>query len=92
MRDSSFRMERPRCVCHVQESNGPFAPVKYTSFKAEGAVLSSRLADSVKRGLTLNIVSTAFSSNSKVVLQYIQNESPRFHTFIANRVWALMSR
>ena len=40
----------------------------------------------VKRELTVNIKDAIFWSDSKTVLQYIANESRRFHTFVANLV------
>ena len=47
---------------------------------------ATRLADTVKRKLTLCISKTVFGSDSKTVLLYIANESRRFHTSVANRV------
>ena len=70
-------------------SRSRMAPLRQLSIprlELQAAVLSCRLADSVKRNMTLNIISTTFWSDSKIVLQYIQNESRRFHTFVANRV------
>ena len=40
----------------------------------------------VKEELTVTIKDAIFWSDSKTVLQYIANESQRFHTFVANRV------
>ena len=40
----------------------------------------------VKQELTVNMKDSIFWSDSKTVLQYVANESRRFHTFVANRV------
>ena len=65
------------------------APLKQLSIprlELQAAVLAVRLYCVVKQELTVNIKDTIFWSDSKTVLQYIANESRRFHTFVANRV------
>ena len=65
------------------------APLKQLSIprlELQAAVLAIRLYCLVKQELTVKVEDTIFWSDSKTVLQYIANESRRFHTFVANRV------
>ncbi|XP_068684501.1 uncharacterized protein [Montipora foliosa] len=65
------------------------APLKQLSIprlELQAAVLAVRLHCMVKQKLTVNINNAIFWSDSKTALQYIANESRRFHTFVANRV------
>ena len=65
------------------------APLKQLSIprlERRAAVLAVWLCCVVKQELTVNIKVTIFWSDSKTVLQYIANESRRFHTFVAKRV------
>ncbi|XP_077983962.1 uncharacterized protein LOC144438690 [Glandiceps talaboti] len=50
------------------------------------AVVSARMSDYIKKELQINDVKEYFWVDSKVVLGYINNESKRFHTYVANRV------
>ncbi|KAL9975999.1 hypothetical protein ACROYT_G013228 [Oculina patagonica] len=65
------------------------APLKQLSIPRldlQAAVLAVRLYNLVKQELSVTVKDTIFWSDSKTVLQYISNESRRFHTFVANRV------
>jgi len=65
------------------------APLKQLSIprlELQAAVLAVRLYCVVKQELMVNIKDAIFWSASKTVLQYIANESQRFHAFVANRV------
>ncbi|KAL9952529.1 hypothetical protein ACROYT_G039798 [Oculina patagonica] len=65
------------------------APLKQLSIprlELQAAVLAVRLYNLVKQELSVTVKDTIFWSDSKTVLQYISNESRRFHTFVANRV------
>ena len=65
------------------------APLKQISIprlELQAAVLAVRLCCLIKRELSVTTEDTIFWSDSKTVLQYIANESRRFHTFVANRV------
>ena len=64
----------------------PLRQLSIPHLELQAALLAVRLADTVKRELTLCISKTVFWSDSKTVLLYFANESRRFHTFVANRV------
>ena len=68
-------------------SKARVAPLKKMSIvrlETQAAVLAVRLAEAIKK--EMKIEGVFFWSDSMVVLQYIANESRRFHTFIANRI------
>ena len=50
------------------------------------AVLSTQAIRRVLRELTIEVNEITFYTDSKVVLGYIQNESCRFYTYVANRI------
>ena len=50
------------------------------------AVLVVKLSRQVEEELEIQIQSTTFWTDSTIVLQYINNESTRFQTFVANRL------
>ena len=66
------------------------APFKQTitipRLELQAAVLSVKVADLVVSELKYDHLQKFFHSDSTTVLGYIQNDSKRFHTFIANRV------
>ena len=64
----------------------PLRQLSIPRLELRAALLAVRLADNIKKELTLHISETVFWSDSKTVLLYISNESRRFHTFVANRV------
>ncbi|XP_043226266.1 uncharacterized protein LOC122383664 [Amphibalanus amphitrite] len=64
----------------------PLKKMTIVRLETQAAVLAVRLADAIRRELKLAIDGVNFWSDSMVVLQYINNESRRFHTFIANRI------
>ena len=64
----------------------PLRQLSIPRLELQAALLAVRLADNIKKELTLHISETVFWSDSKTVLLYISNESRRFHTFVANRV------
>ena len=78
--------KNPREFIISRNRMAPLRKLSISLLELHAAVLSTRLADSVKEEMTLNIVRTTFWSDAKFVLQYIQNESGRFHSFVANRV------
>ncbi|XP_022785230.1 uncharacterized protein LOC111325651 [Stylophora pistillata] len=64
----------------------PLKQLSIPRLELQAAVLAVRLCCVIKRELSVSIEDTVFWSDSKTVLQYIANESRRFHTFVANRV------
>ncbi|XP_043199886.1 uncharacterized protein LOC122369305 [Amphibalanus amphitrite] len=75
---SSFIMARTRLA--------PLKQLTIVRLELQAAVLGARLADTIKRQITYKFDQTVFWSDSKVVINYIRNESRRFHTFVANRI------
>ena len=59
-----------------------------TVFRLElqGAVLATRLAQSIGSALSTPADETYFWTDSEVILGYISNDSRRFQTFVANRI------
>ena len=75
--------------CRFLIAKNRVAPLKKQSIvrlELQAAVLGARLADATVKELSTKPDAIYFWSDSKVVLQYLANESRRFHTFVANRV------
>ena len=75
--------------CRFLIAKNRVAPLKKLSIvrlELQAAVLGARLAEATVTELSKRPDATYFWSDSKVVLQYLANESRRFHTFVANRV------
>nr|XP_054771056.1 uncharacterized protein LOC129278957 [Lytechinus pictus] len=49
------------------------------------AVQACSISETMRRELRLPVTSTTFWTDSTSFLQYLRNESRRFHTFVANR-------
>ena len=64
----------------------PLKQISIVRLELQGAVMASRLAAAIREELTYEIHRVVFWTDSNVVLQYLNNESRRFHTFVANRV------
>ena len=65
------------------------APVQTTSIprlELCAAVLAAQAATRILKEIEMKIDKVTFYTDSKVVLGYIQNESRRFHVYVANRV------
>ena len=78
-----------RIHCAVVLGKSRLSPLKTTTIprlELSAAVLAARLSKRVIEELTVCISTVVFWSDSTSVLQYICNESRRFHTFVANRV------
>ena len=75
--------------CALVMSRTRVAPLKQLTvvrLELQGAVLATRLAESITAALSLPIDDVYYWTDSRVVLGYINNEVRRFHTFVANRV------
>ena len=64
----------------------PLKQLTIVRLELQGAVLGVRLADFVRKELDYPLSKVRYWTDSKVVLQFLNNESRRFHTFVANRV------
>ena len=70
------------------------APSAATSIPRLELCASVQLADAMQktqRELDMTLNSIAFFSDSKIVLGYINNQTRRFHTYVANRVHKILS-
>lgn len=75
--------------CELIMARTRLAPLKQLTIvrlELQGAVLAVRLADTIKKEMNYEFKRTLFWTDSQVVLQFLQQESRRYHTFVANRV------
>ena len=75
--------------CTLVASRTRVAPLKKLTvvrLELQGAVLATRLAQSVSSSLSTAADKILFWTDSEVVLGYINNNCRRFQTFVANRV------
>ena len=64
----------------------PLKQISIVRLELQAAVMASRLAITIDGELAYQVHRTVFWSDGNVVLQYLTNESRRFHTFVANRI------
>ncbi|XP_064619558.1 uncharacterized protein LOC135482999 [Lineus longissimus] len=86
-----LRFEYPNgdVSCSLVIGRSRCAPVKTTSIprlELQAATLATRISSSIQEELRLKIARVTFWTDSMTVLQYIQNETKRFHVYVANRV------
>ena len=84
-----FADEQGRVHCSFVMGKTRNAPVKELTIprlELQAAVLTTRLKKMILRELDLPIDKVFMWSDSKTVLQYIANQTKRFHTFVSNRV------
>ena len=65
------------------------APVKFTTvprLELQAAVLATRMNNSIRSELSLDIERTRYWTDSAIVLHYLRNPQLRLQTFVANRV------
>ena len=65
------------------------APLKFITvprLELQAAVVSIKISQWLLKELDYQDVSEFFWTDSSVVMGYINNESKRFHTFVANRI------
>ena len=70
-------------------SKSKVAPLKACTIprlELQAAVLAVKVDALLKRELDLNFAQSYFWTDSEIVLKYIQNDSRRFHVYVANRV------
>ena len=64
----------------------PLKVVTIPRLELAGAVLAARMDRMLRRELELTLTDSVFWTDSTAVLKYIQNDSRRFQTYVANRV------
>ena len=80
--------ERNEAHCALLIGKARVAPLKQMSvprLELTAAVVAARMSVFLKAELKMQIVKEYFWTDSTIVLGYIQNESRRFCTFVANR-------
>ena len=70
----------------------PLKPVTIPRLELTAAVCSVRVGEQLHQELEYSIDRDIYWTDSKVVLGYIQNESKRFHVFVANRVQEIQEK
>ena len=61
-------------------------PISIPRLELQAAALSVRIYQVCREVLTYKIDRVVFWTDSQTTLQYIKNESKRFHTYVANRI------
>ena len=77
-RSSSMVMSRTRVA--------PLRQISIVRLELQAAVLGVRMANVIQKELSVKVERVRFWTDSTVVLQYVRNDSRRYHTFVANRV------
>ena len=88
---SYLRIITPEGKIHVAllASKGRLAPLKTMTIprlELTAAVTAVKLDQLIRKHFELHTVDSKFWSDSEIVLAYINNETKRFNTFVANRV------
>ena len=79
--------ERIHCAFLIGKSRvAPLRPMTVPRLELSAAVLAAQLDRTVREELDIQVNQSTFWSDSTCVLQYIRNQSKRFHTFVANRL------
>ncbi|KAK3754553.1 hypothetical protein QZH41_005587 [Actinostola sp. cb2023] len=75
--------------CAFITSKSRTAPLQYVSIprlELQAATIAVRVHSMIVKEINLTISSAFFWTDSRIVIQYINNESRRFKTYVANRV------
>ena len=64
----------------------PVKPISIPRLELRAATLSAKIDQVCRDELTCKIDRVVFWTDSQTTLQYIKNESMRFHTYVANRI------
>ena len=79
--------DRIHCTFLIGKSRlAHLKPMTVPRLELSAAVLAVQLDKSVREELDVPITQSTYWSDSTCVLQYIRNQSNRFHTFVANRL------
>ncbi|XP_050394219.1 uncharacterized protein LOC126812082 [Patella vulgata] len=66
--------------------NAPIKSISIPRLELQGAVLAARIHNSLIREIEIDIDRTYFWTDSMITLNYINNETRRFQTFVGNRI------
>jgi len=76
--------------CSLLAAKTAVAPIKSSlsipRLELQGAVMATRLGDTLSKELHIAISATWYWTDSTTVLRYLMNETRRFKSFVANRV------
>ena len=79
--------QQVHCVFVLGKSRlAPLKTMTIPRLKLSAAVLAVKMDHLLRSELDITIDRSYFWTDSMIVLQYIQSETKRFHTFVANRV------
>ena len=79
--------DRIHCTFLIGKSRlAHLKPMTVPRLELSAAVLAVQLDKSVREELDVPVTQSTYWSDSTCVLQYIRNQSKRFHTFVANRL------
>ena len=79
--------DRIHCTFLIGKSRlAHLKPMTVPRLELSAAVLAVQLDKSVREELDVPITQSTYWSDSTCVLQYIRNQSKRFHRFVANRL------
>ena len=84
-----LKNQRGEIHCSLVIGKARVSPTKLTTIprlELTAAVVSVAVSNMIKEELSCTNTKEYFWTDSKVVLSYINNDSRRFHTFLANRV------
>jgi hypothetical protein len=70
----------------------PIKPMSIPHLELTAAVVAVNVTTMLKNELNYENLRILFYTDSEVVLGYINNEAPRFHTYIGNRVQHICDR
>ena len=83
----SVKVVKSKCLDSCGQVKGNSHETSYNQrLELNAAVLAVRLNCQLQEELEIPIQRVVFWTDSMVVLQYINNESKRFQTFVANRL------
>jgi hypothetical protein len=84
-----FENEDGKVYCTLVTSKSRVSPLKQITIprlELTAAVVAVKVNHMIQKELDIPIHKTFFWTDSMTVLRYINNESARFHTFVANRI------
>ena len=75
-------------------SKSHVAPLKSMTIprlELQAAVLSAKLSKYIKDHMDLTMSKVTYWTDSEIVLKYIENDTKKFHVFVANRISTIRS-